>query len=57
MTSKLYENKNENNDLFYLETVVVKAAILPAFKFMGLAPLLYNASPLIFVNVLLFVSF
>jgi hypothetical protein len=35
------KNKNKRTTLrFYLDNVVVNAAILPAFKFMGLDPLL-----------------
>ena len=35
------KNKNKRTKLrFYLDNVVVNAAILPAFKFMGLDPLL-----------------
>jgi hypothetical protein len=32
LTGKLYENKNENKDLFFLENVGVNAVILPALS-------------------------
>ena len=48
------KTKNKKIMASYLDNVAVNAAILPEFKFMRLAPPLYNANPLIFVNVLLF---
>ncbi len=49
-----HHNQKKKLGFIYLDNFAVSAAILPAFKFMGLSPLLYNASPLIFVNVLTF---
>lgn len=38
----------------YLVNVVVNAAMLPGLNWIGVFPLLYKASPLIFVKVILF---